>query len=225
MSLVARDAPPLAGGTAVWGGDPYARAMVRGRGPLYLRRDDGWLLPLDVERWCAPPDEADRTLLARCCGSVLDIGCGPGRLVAGAARAGEPVLGVDVSPAAVARTKGTGAPVLCRSVFDRLPGEGRWHHALLIDGNVGIGGDPRALLARCRDLLAPAGATLIVEVECEETDERHEVSLDPDAPMLMWALVGAAAVCAIAEPLGFGTQSIWSRNGRRFVELVTRESF
>jgi SAM-dependent methyltransferase len=155
VSLVARDAPPLAGGTAVWGGDPYARAMVRGRGPLYLRRDDGWLLPLDVERWCAPPDEADGTLLARCRGSVLDIGCGPGRLVAGAARAGEPVLGVDVSPAAVARTKGTGAPVLCRSVFDRLPGEGRWGTALLADGNIGIGGDPGALLHRVRQLLAP----------------------------------------------------------------------
>ena len=30
-----------------------------------------------------------------------------------------------------------------RSVFDRLPDEGRWGSALLLDGNVGIGGDPR----------------------------------------------------------------------------------
>jgi SAM-dependent methyltransferase len=180
---------------------------------------------LDVERFAGPPDEADGEVLDRCVGPTLDIGCGPGRMAAELGYRGVPALGVDIVPAALLLSRVAGAAVLCRSVFDRLPGEGRWHHALLIDGNVGIGGDPRALLARCRDLLAPAGATLIVEVECEETDERHEVSLDPDAPMLMWALVGAAAVCAIAEPLGFGTQSIWSRNGRRFVELVTRESF
>ena len=32
------------------------------------------------------------------------------------------------------------------SVFDRLPGAGRWGTALLLDGNIGIGGRPTALL-------------------------------------------------------------------------------
>ena len=31
--------------------------------------------------------------------------------------------------------------VLHRSVFDRLPGTGRWGTVLLLDGNLGIGGD------------------------------------------------------------------------------------
>jgi hypothetical protein len=69
-----------------------------------------------------------------------------------------PVLGVDVSPAAVARAKGAGGAVLRRSVFDRLPAEGRWGTALLADGNIGIGGDPHALLRRVRDSLPRTAA-------------------------------------------------------------------
>ncbi|MCZ4103825.1 class I SAM-dependent methyltransferase, partial [Streptomyces sp. H39-C1] len=62
---------------APWIDDPYAHAIRSGRGPLFLRRADGWLLPLDVERWCAAPDAADTALLFRCRrGPVLDIGCG-----------------------------------------------------------------------------------------------------------------------------------------------------
>ena len=39
-----------------------------------------------------------------------------------------------------------GGAALRRDVFAPLPGEGRWYTALLADGNVGIGGDPVALL-------------------------------------------------------------------------------
>ncbi|MGW7366672.1 SAM-dependent methyltransferase, partial [Streptomyces sp. NPDC054841] len=49
-----------------WRADPYNDALRTGRGPLFLRRPDGWLLPLEVERWCADPDPADRTVLDRC---------------------------------------------------------------------------------------------------------------------------------------------------------------
>ena len=38
-------------------------------------------------------------------------------------------------------------------MFEPLPGEGRWGTVLLLDGNVGIGGDPVALLERA----APPG--------------------------------------------------------------------
>ncbi|MDG4865499.1 SAM-dependent methyltransferase, partial [Streptomyces sp. T-3] len=68
--------------TVSWSADPYAQALRTGRGPLFLRRADGWLLPLDVERWCAGADAADQLALRHCEGTVLDIGCGPGRLVA-----------------------------------------------------------------------------------------------------------------------------------------------
>src|SRR5690606_39894296 len=45
--------------------DPYTAALRAGRGPLFLRRADGWLLPLEVERWCARADPVDRDALDR----------------------------------------------------------------------------------------------------------------------------------------------------------------
>ena len=45
-----------------------------------------------------------------------------------------------------------------------MPGAGRYAGALLLDGNIGIGGDPVALLRRVARLLAPGGA-VVVEVE------------------------------------------------------------
>ena len=57
-------------------------------------------------------------------------------------------LGIDVTPAArAAAARRRRRRVLRRCVFDRVPGEGRWRTALLLDGNIGIGGDPVALLA------------------------------------------------------------------------------
>lgn len=147
--------PPLPSTT-----DPYTDALRTGRGPLFLRRPDGWLLPLEVERWCAAPDAADLTVLECCRGTVLDIGCGPGRLVAALAALGRPTLGIDVSPEAVARTVRTGGSALRRSVFDPLPREGSWGTTLLIDRNIGIGGDPGALLGRVAHLVADDGVLL-----------------------------------------------------------------
>jgi SAM-dependent methyltransferase len=212
-----------AGPSTAWGGDPYARALTDGHGPLFLRRADGWLLPLEVERWCAPPDEADATLLARCRGAVLDIGCGPGRLVAGVARRGLPVLGLDVHPAAVARTRVAGGAVLRRSVFDRLPAEGRWGTALLADGNIGIGGDPVALLSRVRALLAPGGH-LLAEAAAHEVDERLTVRVQDgggrqglDFP---WARLGPRALRAAARASGWHVGEEWSSAGRNFALLL-----
>jgi SAM-dependent methyltransferase len=217
-------APPAgAPRLGAWGGDPYARALAAGRGPLYLRRPDGWLLPLEVERWCAPPDTADTTLLRRCRGPVLDIGCGPGRLVAAVAAGGTPVLGVDVSPAAVERTKGAGGAVLCRSVFDRLPAEGRWGTALLADGNIGIGGDPHALLRRVRDLLAPGGR-LLAEAAAYEVDERLTVRVEDgygrQGRAFPWARLGPAALRGAARATGWTVAEEWASDGRRFAVLL-----
>jgi SAM-dependent methyltransferase len=220
---MSRTATAPAGLAPVWGGDPYGRALTQGRGPLFLRRDDGWLLPLEVERWCAPPDEADATLLARCRGPVLDIGCGPGRLVAGVARRGLPVLGLDVNPVAVHRTRVAGGAVLDRSVFDRLPAEGRWGTALLADGNIGIGGDPVALLRRVRRVLAPTGR-LLVEAAPHEVDERLTVRVQDgrgrhgrDFP---WARLGPAALRAAACAAGWQLVEEWSATNRHFAALL-----
>ncbi|MCH6163886.1 methyltransferase domain-containing protein [Streptomyces marispadix] len=202
--------------------DPYADALRSGRGPLFLRRTDGWLLPLEVERWCAGADEADMSVLRRCSGAVLDIGCGPGRLVAALAALGVPALGVDTSPAAIARTRGAGGAALQRSVFDPLPGEGRWQSALLLDGNVGIGGDPSKLLARIRELLAPDGL-LYVEAAPAEVEERTEVRLDDGTggrgPAFLWARLGRGALRERAVGAGWHVSEEWRCGERPFMAL------
>ncbi|MGW8973227.1 class I SAM-dependent methyltransferase [Streptomyces platensis] len=220
--------------TVSWGADPYADALRSGRGPLFLRRSDGWLLPLEVERWCAGPDAADLSALRRCAGSVLDIGCGPGRLVAALAAQGRLALGIDVSAAAVARTNAIGGTALHRSVFDTLPGEGTWDTALLLDGNIGIGGDPHALLARTAELLAPHGL-LIVETTPADVDEQVQVRVEgsshtprpPDA-LFPWARVGTPALLRYASVTGWTPTEQWTAphptaqapdTGRCFVAL------
>ncbi|MGD3108179.1 class I SAM-dependent methyltransferase [Streptomyces sp. YGL11-2] len=203
-----------------WGAGPYADALRTGRGPLYLRRADGWLLPLEVERWCAGADTADLSALRRCEGSVLDIGCGPGRLVAALADRGHRALGIDVSAAAVARTTAAGGTALRRSVFDSLPDEGRWGTALLLDGNIGIGGDVRALLTRTAELLAPHGL-LIVETSPADIDERvrvqvagghtaHPAHTDEPFP---WARVGTRALQRHAAPELWAPAGQWTVPG------------
>jgi SAM-dependent methyltransferase len=94
----------------------------------------------------------------------LDVGSGPGRLTVALAERGVPVLGIDITPGAVELTRTIGGMALRRDVFGRVPGGGRWLNALLADGNIGIGGDPVALLRRVADLLCPGGHA-VIEVE------------------------------------------------------------
>jgi SAM-dependent methyltransferase len=141
-------------------------------------------------------------------GPVLDVGCGPGRFVVGLAHRGTVALGVDPAPAAVALCRSKGAPVLQKSVFDPLPGQGRWRTVLLADGNIGIGGDPERLLRRCRDLLADDG-TVVVEVEppsCASAGWRpYRARLERGpacGPWFNWAVVGADAIAGLARAAG-----------------------
>ncbi len=155
--------------------------------------------------------ESERLLLAGMAAPVLDVGCGPGRVVEGLGRLGVTALGVDPLAGAVALAQRRGAPVLQRSVFDPLPGAGRWMTVVLLDGNVGIGGDPVRLLARCRDLVADAGSVL---VELEPPGCRsgaHRVRLEGHAgfgPWFEWAVVSVDAVAGVASAAGLGVRAI-----------------
>jgi glycosyltransferase A (GT-A) superfamily protein (DUF2064 family)/SAM-dependent methyltransferase len=190
--------------------------------PLDLHgREDGAVVRLDIAKYVAHPDAVDGAVLDRCTGPTLDIGCGPGRLAAELARRGVPSLGVDVTPVALLLARAAGASVLQRSVFDRLPGEGRWPHALLMDGNIGIGGDPRALLGRIKALLKPDGGELIVEAAACDEDERLRLHMPGRAAPIPWARLGVPALRAAAEPLGYRLAEQWNSAGRRFAVLAT----
>lgn len=173
-----------------------------------LVRHDGVVLPLAVQRWHDDADADDLWIVERCAGATLDLGCGPGRLVVALADRGVPVLGVDVSTQAVQRCLERGAAVLHRDAFERLPGEGRWMHVVLADGNIGIGGDPVALLMRCRELLTDGG-TVLVELEPGAGLWRGQAYLEStmadghaSSPWFPWAVLGPHSVDQIALDAG-----------------------
>ncbi|WP_304450625.1 class I SAM-dependent methyltransferase [Nocardiopsis sp. YSL2] len=218
----AAEAGLAADGVTAWRCDPYTEALSRGSGPLYLRRSDGSLLPLDVERWCGAIDTVDAAVLDRCEGSTLDVGCGPGRLVAALAGRGRPALGVDLNPTAVACANASGGRALCRSAFDPLPAEGGWDTALLVDGNIGIGGAPGRLLVRMRNLVR-SGGLLIVEAAAEDVCERMTVRISDGRGRLgapfPWARLGIPALLRLAERAEWAHSDEWEDGGRLFVAL------
>ena len=161
--------------------------------------------PLPVSDWTREADADDRELLGHCEGPTLDVGCGPGRLGAGLVELGHVVLGIDVVHEAVRQTRARGVPAIVRDVFDQLPGEGRWRSVLLADGNVGIGGDPVALLRRAGELLGTPGRVVVelagpgaghhtawAQLHCGEARSRP----------FRWSRVGTDAIGALAADAG-----------------------
>ena len=191
-----------------------------------LRGVDGGHRPLDLRRWCTTWTAGDDGLLDRCGGATLDIGCGPGRLVAALRARNVPALGIDVAPAAVRLAAAAGAPVLHRSVFDPLPGAGRWSHALLADGNLGIGGDPLRLLRRVRELLAVDGS-LLCELDPPGTPG-GPVRLRIESPggrasgWFRWAQVPPEELPPMVAAAGLGCVRQWRDGTRWFAEVRAR---
>jgi glycosyltransferase A (GT-A) superfamily protein (DUF2064 family) len=184
---------------------------------------DGQRVPslCEIDRWQAPADEVDKLALSRCEGPVLDIGCGPGRIVTALAERGIPALGVDISAEAVLLTTNRGAPALRRPVQEPLPGEGRWGSVLLMDGNIGIGGAPALLLRRCAELVRPDGLVL-VEVDPDDSlDDTAPIILHTDggrrSKPLPWARVGARAVLRYALAADLLATEDWRTPHRAFL--------
>jgi len=184
---------------------------------------DADTIALDLARWACPIGAADESVLAHAVGPVLDIGCGPGRHVRALARRGILALGLDAAPEAIHLARAHGTDVIEGSVFDEVPGAGTWMTALLLDGSVGIGGTPVALLRRVGELLAPGG-TLLVEGEPPGTPTRTvraRVHVDGDrSASFPWALVGSHDLPALARAAGLSAPHQWTEDGRWFAALT-----
>jgi glycosyltransferase A (GT-A) superfamily protein (DUF2064 family) len=185
---------------------------------------DSDTLVLDVDRWFGDADAVDATVLGRCRPPVLDLGCGPGRMVRALTQSGRAALGIDMSAVAVQSSRTRGGPALRRLISDRLPAEGRWGTVLLMDCNLGIGGDVRKLLRRCAELVHPCGLILC---EVDSAPGRHEIaevvlaSGAASCPPMRWAGVGTTKLIRVAADLGLVLEDQWASGGRAFVALST----
>jgi SAM-dependent methyltransferase len=198
-----------------------AGAAVGGSGVLTLSGDLGGAVRMDAANWCRRRLPGDAGLLERCAGPTLDVGCGPGRLTAALLRRGVPALGVDISATAVRLARRRGAIALRRDVFEHTPGQGRWRHLLLADGNIGIGGDPARLLARCGELIAEGGQ---VHVELQAPGVvgwagEATLSSGDEAGTLRWAVVAVDDVAAPAARAELRVVETWTEAGRWFATL------
>jgi hypothetical protein len=132
------------------------------------------------------------------------------------------VLGIDVVGEAVRQSRDRGAPALVRDVFGPLPGEGRWETALLADGNIGIGGDPVALLSRIAELISPDGRA-VVDVARHGTGIRTRhvriETMHGRSRSFPWTVVGADAIEAVAAAAGLRRTTSYRSGERCFAVL------
>jgi SAM-dependent methyltransferase len=179
---------------------------------------------LDLAMWARAPDAIDELVLRRCDGPTLDVGCGPGRMVVELCRRGVPALGIDVVGSVVSQVVVNGGLALTRSVFDSLPGEGAWATVLLHDGCIGIGGDPKLLLARVRELLAPGGVAYVEHdpepARAELTTARLRDLRGAEATVVDWATVGWRLLDRVAREVDLLVVDTWASGGRAFAALA-----
>ena len=211
------------------GDEPYAEALRRNdMVELILTKhadDESRSMMMDVARWNSRADEIDLTLLRSATGPLLDVGCGPGRMVQAAMAVGLEALGLDISPAAISIARAAGLPVIEGSVFDSVPRAGSWQTVLLVDGNIGIGGDVHALLRRCAELVAPEGE-IVVELHADRDMNSvysgQLVGTDGGvSESFPWAQIGLNPMVDVADDLGLIFRQAWELGGRTFCRLVT----
>ena len=82
--------------------------------------DDQEPLPLGISRWSGDADAVDMLVVARCEPPVIDLGCGPGRMVQALTESGLAALGVDMSSVAVNLSRARGGLALRRRIDEQL---------------------------------------------------------------------------------------------------------
>jgi SAM-dependent methyltransferase len=205
-------------------GNLYERALHGER--CWIRHHDGRVQGLPVRRWLGghhADEKFDRTVVGLCRGPTIDLGCGPGRLVAHLVQRGVPALGVDQSATAVELARRSGAPALRRDVFPPLPGTGRWHTVLLADGNVGLGGDPWRILRRAGELLCRGGRCVAEFDSSVSGVDAGWVRLESSrtvGPWFRWASVGIDCVTRLAGDVGLAVTDVQPIGARVVASLA-----
>ncbi|OBA60347.1 methyltransferase type 12 [Mycobacterium sp. 1100029.7] len=213
-------------------GHLYEQALGGER--CWIRHEDGETRVLPAHRWLGAHclahggsvddlDEVfDETVTQMCTGPTIELGCGPGRLVARLFERGIFALGIDRSAAAIRLAGRGGAPAILGDVFEPLPGMGRWQTVLLVDGNVGLGGDPRRILGRAAELLRNGGRCL-AEFDADDIGictrwVRLESACDV-GPWFRWASVGIDSAATLAAQVGLTVTNVSMISGRMIASL------
>ncbi len=188
----------------------------------HVRGDDGTHRRVPFERWLRRAADEEEQLLEWAVGPVLDVGCGAGRHLHALRRRAVSATGVEISARAAQIARGGGAEVLEGSIFD-VPERTMWGTALLLDGNIGIGGDPRRLLRRVAQLLRPGGRAL-VELDPPRSGTRV-LRLRLESPhavseWIPWAWVEVEAIGPLAAAAGLSLEDVWSTERRWFARLA-----
>ena len=196
----------------------------------WARNLRGDVRQLPMTRWIGGSDitvhdrRADEHVIGLCSPNpTLDLGCGPGRFTAALQLRGRAALGVDSSGAAVEMTRLRGGVAVRGDLFGPLPAEGCWEQILLLDGNIGIGGDPVRMLRRAAELLA-TGGIIIVEIE-HTVAASHEVlrweTENHVGPWFPWSRISSTALGDIAGAAGLSVSGVADVHDRVIAVLTT----
>ncbi len=198
-------------------------------GAWWVRHRDGSRHQVPIDRWLggdranADDRAVDEMVLGLCGGRTIDLACGPGRLVEELRRRGISAMGVDTSPAAVALGRERGAKTVLANIFDTVPHEGHWDTVLLVDGNIGIDGDPGRVIGRAYEIACDSGSVL-VEVDSPGTGSVTEClrieGHGSVGPWYDWARIDAASLIPLAAAAGLAYSESVSVSRRHFVRFV-----
>lgn len=166
----------------IWG-RLYEEHYAGRRAPHVLERDDGLRDGFDdgaVYFAPAPRLEAERELLERIEGPVLDLGAGAGSYALYFQERGVDVTAADASPGAlrVARSRGC-AKVRELDLRDLRVESGAYRSIVVMGNTIGAHQTPETfpeLLRRLRVAVAPGGRLLISSVDPLATTEEHHLA-------------------------------------------------